>query len=322
MLSRVANSIYWMNRYVERAENYARFISVNFSLSLDLPPDVPEQWEPLVIATADDELYRKYYDDSSRENVINFMTFDSRNPNSILNNLYNARENARSIRESISREMWEQINQFYWKVNEASLSKAYDLNAFLEFFNEIKMGSQLFFGIVDSTITRGEGWNFGRVGRFLERADKTSRCVDVKYFQERELPEVDTAGSPLDILHWSAVLKSASAYNMFRQQYNAITPVNIVNFLLLDKKFPRSVMYCIRQAEVSLYEISGSPVGVLSNQAERKIGKLRSELEFMDVQEIFDIGLHPYIDHFQTRNNEVASEVYHTFFALKPVENH
>jgi uncharacterized alpha-E superfamily protein len=321
MLSRVANSIYWMNRYVERAENYARFISVNFNLSLDLPPDVPEQWEPLVIATADDEPFRQYYEDSSRENVVNFMTFDDRNPNSILNNLYNARENARSIRESISKEMWEHINQFYWKVKEASEAKEYDLNRMATFFSEIKMGSQLFFGIVDSTITRGEGWHFGRVGRFLERADKTSRCVDVKYFQDRELPAEDAAGSPLDILHWSAVLKSASAYNMFRQQYNAITPSNIVEFLLLDKKFPRSVMYCIRQAETSLYEISGSPIGVINNQAERKIGKLRSELEFIDVQEIFDFGLHPYIDRFQVKNNEIASEVYYTFFALKPVEN-
>ncbi|MES2733835.1 MAG: alpha-E domain-containing protein [Bacteroidota bacterium] len=319
MLSRVAYSIYWMNRYMERAENYARFISVNFNLSLDLPAEVPEQWEPLIIATADDELFLKHYDTPSRVNVVYFMTFDAHNPNSILSNLYYARENARSIRESISKEMWEHINQFYWKVKDLSTVKDLDMNALQEFFNEVKMGSQLFFGIVDSTITRGEGWNFGRVGRFLERADKTSRCVDMKNFQA--LPGEEAAGSPLDILQWSSVLKAASAYNMFRQQYNAITPVNIVEFLLLDRKFPRSVMYCIRQAELSLYEISGSPVGVLTNMAERKIGKLRSELEFIDVQEIFDFGLHEYIDSFQTKDNDIAAEVYNTFFALKPIEN-
>jgi uncharacterized alpha-E superfamily protein len=116
MLSRVANSIYWMNRYMERAENYARFITVNFNLTLDLPPEIPEQWEPLITATADDDLFKQCYDVPSRENVVNFLTFDPHNPNSILNNLYNARENARSIRESISKEMWEHINQFYWKV--------------------------------------------------------------------------------------------------------------------------------------------------------------------------------------------------------------
>ncbi|MBC7923002.1 MAG: alpha-E domain-containing protein, partial [Ferruginibacter sp.] len=250
MLSRVANSIYWMNRYVERAENYARFISVNFNLSLDLPPEVPEQWKPLVIATADDELFRQRYDNPDRENVVYFMTFDPQNPNSILNNLFYARENARSIRESISKEMWEHINQFYWKVKNAAQSRNQDLNSFQAFFNEVKMGSQLFFGIVDSTITRSEGWHFGRLGRFLERADKTSRCVDVKYFLV--LPSVEAVGSPLDILQWSAVLKSASAYNMFRQQYNVIRPAHIVEFLLLDRRFPRAVMYCIRQAELSL----------------------------------------------------------------------
>ena len=319
MLSRVANSIYWMNRYVERAENYARFISVNFNLSLDLPSSVPEQWKPLVIATADHGLFRQHYNKPDRENVVYFLTFDPKNPNSILNNLFYARENARSIRESISKEMWEHINQFYWKVNDAAQSRDQDLNRFQAFFNEVKMGSQLFFGIVDSTITRGEGWHFGRLGRFLERADKTSRCVDVKYFQV--LPNVEAVGSPLDILQWSAVLKSASAYNMFRQQYNVIRPTHIAEFLLLDRKFPRAVMYCIRQAELSLYEISGSPSGGSGNAAERKIGKLRAELEFLDVKEIFAFGLHQYIDAFQVKNNEVAAEVFQTFLALKPVEN-
>ncbi len=318
MLSRVANSLYWMNRYMERAENYARFISVNFNLTLDLPPEVPEQWEPLITTMADDEYFKKLYDEPNRENVVDFLLFDSKNQNSILNNLYFARENARSIRESISKEMWEHINQFYWKVKEASSAKDHDPNTLQTFFNEVKMSSQLFFGIVDSTITRGEGWHFGRLGRFLERADKTSRCVDVKYFLA--LPSVEAVGSPLDILQWSSVLKSASAYNMFRQQYNAITPTNIVEFLMLDRKFPRAVMYCMRQAELSLCEISGSPVGMLSNPAERKIGKLRSELEFIDINEVFSFGLHEYIDGFQLKNNEVAEEIYKTFFALKPVD--
>ena len=111
MLSRVANSIYWMNRYVERAENYSRFVDVNFNLMLDLPPDVEEQWEPLIIATADNKLFYEHFQEPSRENIIFFMTFDSRNPNSILSTLQYARENARTIRETISREMWEQLKK-------------------------------------------------------------------------------------------------------------------------------------------------------------------------------------------------------------------
>jgi uncharacterized alpha-E superfamily protein len=319
MLSRVANSIYWVNRYIERAENYARFMGVNFSLALDLPPEVPPQWEPLIITMAEEKGFRELYDTPTRENVVLYMTFDTRNPNSILSCLWAARENARSVRESISREMWEHLNQLYLRVKDTAASRNRDLNELQDFFTEIKMGSQLFFGIVDSTITRNEGWHFGRVGRFLERADKTSRFVDVKYFIL--LPDPAGVGSPIDLLQWTAVLKSASAYNMYRQEYGVITPSHIVEFLFLDKKFPRSVIHCLRQAETSLYEISGTSLtSRYSNPAEKKLSKLCSQFEFVDVKEIFDMGLHQFIDLFQTRNNEVASEIHNTFFALKPVE--
>ncbi len=236
MLSRVANSTYWVNRYIERAENYARFMGVNFSLALDLPPEVPPQWGPIIITMAEEASFRQLYGAPTRDHVVQFVTFDTRNPNSILSCLWAARENARSIRESISREMWEHLNQFYLKVRERADKRNHDLNDLQDFYTEVKMGSQLFFGIVDSTITRNEGWHFGRVGRFLERADKTSRFVDIKYFIL--LPDPNTVGAPIDLLHWTAVLKSASAYNMYRQAYGVINPTQIVEFLFLDKKFP------------------------------------------------------------------------------------
>lgn len=317
MLSRVANSIYWINRYIERAENYARFIDVNFHLIFDLPPDISEQWAPLVITMADDKLFKECFDQPSRDNVLYFMTFDTRNPNSILSNLNNARENARTIRETISKEMWEHINQFYLRVKEAA-HQHMDLLGLQAFYNEVKMGSQLFFGIVDSTITRGEGWHFGRVGRFLERADKISRFVDVKYFIL--LPDTNLVGAPLDILQWSSVLKSASAYNMFRQQYKEITPPNIVEFLVLDKLFPRSVLHSLLYAETSLREISGTLSSMrYSNEAEKKLSQLRSEIEFTSVDEIFHTGLHEFIDAFQAKNNAVGKTVFDTFFAIKPI---
>jgi uncharacterized alpha-E superfamily protein len=176
----------------------------------------------------------------------------------------------------------------------------------------------LFYGIVDSTITRGEAWHFGRLGRLLERADKTTRFLDVKYFTL--LPEIDAVGSPLDLLLWSAVLKSVSAYNMFRQQYPIVNPTSITDFLLLDKKFPRSVMYCIRQAELSLYEISGTAItNSYSNPAEKALSKLRSEVEFTEVKDIFTVGLHQYLDEFQQKNNFVGAAIFKTYFDLKPV---
>jgi len=317
MLSRVANSIYWMNRYVERAENYARFMSVNFNLALDLPPNVDEQWEPLLIATADNFLFYNQYEQPTREAVIDFMTFDKRNPNSIVSSLHNARENARTVRESISKEMWEKLNELYLHVRDASPNT--DLNHLQEFLDDVKTGCQLFYGIIDSTITRNEGWHFGRMGRFLERADKTSRFLDVKYFTL--LPAPEAVGSTLDLMIWTAVLKSVSAYNMYRQQYRMMNPSTIVEFLILDKRFPRSVAHCIRQAELSLYEISGNAIqNGFSNEAEKVLSKLRSEIEFTESADIFRTGLHQYLDRFQTRANECDTGVNETYFSLKPVE--
>lgn len=321
MLSRVANSIYWMNRYIERAENYARFMSVNFNLALDLPPNVPPQWEPLLIATADNYGFYEHYREATRENVIEYMTFDKRNPNSIVSSLNYARENARTVRETISKEMFEQLNQLYHTVqNSAGNHTDWSLSRTQAFFTEISYGSQLFYGIIDATITRNEAWHFARVGRFTERADKTTRFLDVKYFTLLT-PAGGAASSTLDLVIWTAVLKSVSAYNMFRQQYRSLSPANIVEFLILDRLFPRSVLHCIRQAELSLYEISGTPITQgFSNAAERAISKLRSELEFRVVDDIFKAGLHQFLDNFQTETNAIGEAIYKTYFDLKPVE--
>jgi uncharacterized alpha-E superfamily protein len=319
MLSRVANSVYWMHRYIERAENYARFMSVNFNLALDLPPNVDQQWEPLLIATADDKLFARYYKESSRENVIQFMTFDKRNPNSIVACLSNARENARTIREAISKEMWEHLNQFYLMVRDTAPKQQWGQSQTQSFFAEIRNGTQLFYGIIDATITRNEAWHFGRLGRFLERADKTSRFLDVKYFTL--LPEVDAIGSTLDLMIWSAVLKSVSAYNMHRQQYRSTDAVEYRRVSDLDKMFPRAAAHCIRQAELSLYEISGNNIAQgFANSAERTLSKLRTDIEFTETKDIFKAGLHQYLDTFQTRTNEAGAAIFETYFDLKPVD--
>lgn len=316
MLSRVANSLYWMNRYVERAENYARFISVNFNLVLDMPPSEQAQWEPLLFASGDHPLFRQYFEEAHRDQVLQFMTFDTRNPNSILSCLHRARENARSIREIISKEMWEHLNQFYLAVKKDAANDQRKADDWLDFYNQVKMGSQLFFGIIDSTITRNEGWHFGRLGRFLERADKTSRFIDVKYFIL--LPRPAAVGSNLDLLQWSALLKSVSAFNMYRQAYRAIEPAKIVEFLILHRTFPRSIYYCLEQAERSLWVIAGGPHR--DNRAVKALGKLRSGLEYLEVSDIFKAGLHEYLDDFQRRNNQVDNAIFEEYFALKPAE--
>ena len=319
MLSRVADSIYWMNRYIERADNYARFVGVNFNLALDLPPSVSEQWEPLLIATADNYLFYLYYDQPTRENVIDFMTFDKRNPNSIYNCLCFARENARTVRETISKEMWEHLNQLYLWVRDATPSIEFNLNRMQEFYTHVKNGSQLFYGVIDATSTRNEAWHFGRVGRLLERADKTSRFLDVKYFTL--MSDSDLTGSTLELVMWTAVLKSVSAYNMYRQQHQILTPTHIVEFLILDKLFPRSMAHCIRQAELSLYEISGTPTANgFSNLAEKTASRLRSEIEFTEIDDIFQTGLHQYLDQFQIKVTGTGKSIFETYFDIKAVE--
>lgn len=318
MLSRVADSIYWLNRYVERAENVARFVDVNLKLSLDSPAGVTQQWKPLLMTTGDLSLFQANYGEASAENVIQFLTFDANYPNSILSCLKSARENARSIREILSTEVWEQINAFYLMVKEAAASYSAGAVDLDKFFNEVKLASHLLYGVTDATMTHGEGWHFGQVGRFLERADKTSRILDVKYYIL--LPSVQDVGTTLDRLQWIALLKSASAYEMYQKWRNhRISPTGVVEFLLLDRQFPRAVQFCLLQSQKSLHEITGTPTGTWSNPVERPLGRLLAELSYFSVDEVIDRGLHEFIDNLQQELNVIGERMNETFFALRPV---
>lgn len=318
MLSRVANSIYWTNRYMERAENYARFISVNLNMRLDLPPDVEERWDPLLVATADHSLFYRYYDHPTRDNVVYFLTFDKQNPNSIASCLQAARENARTIRETINNEMWESVNSLHLKLIEFAKLPSPDVtgNARL-FFDDIRNGCLLFQGIADATFTRNEAWHFGQIGRFLERADKSSRFLDAKYFTL--IHGQEQTNYLLELIVSTAVLKSVGAYTMFRQTHKALNRANIATFLILDRLFPRTIVYSLLQAENSLYAVGGNrPVPGAVNTAENLLSQLRSDVECSTQEEIFKNSLHHYLDWFQTRNNEVDNAIFNTYFDLKP----
>ncbi len=317
MLSRVANSIYWMSRYIERAENVARFVDVNLQMMLDLPSGLTEQWEPLVIITGDDKPFAERYAGATRENVIQFLTFDTKNPNSILSSLRAARENARTVREAVSPEMWEQINTCYLMVN-AAAARGYDLEDADRFFSEIKKASLLFDGLADATMLHDEGWHFYRMGRFIERADKTSRLLDVKYFIL--LPAATDVGTALDDIQWAAVLRSASAFEMYRQRHGHIEPDRILHFLLLDLEFPRSINYCLTHAGLSLHAISGAPAGTFCNSAEQHLGRLQAELAYTPVEQIIAEGLHEFLDGLQTKLNMIDHGIFESFFALRPLD--
>ena len=317
MLSRVANSMYWLNRYIERAENVARFIDANYHMTLDIPDIANAQWQPLINTTGDHELFKKLYGEATRENAIEFLVFDRNNPNSIFSCVRAARENARSVREYISSEMWEQLNTFYLMINNAAKEVSMDLPH--QFFVDIMTASHAFIGITESTMNHGEGWHFGRMGRMLERADKTSRLLDVKYFIL--LPSVDYIGSSYDNILWGALLRSASAFEMYRKRHGRIDPKKIVDFLLLDANFPRAVHYCIVTAMISMNNITGSPRGAFTNKAEQSLGRLLSEFNFASLDEIFENGLHEYLDSTQTRINSVGAAIQGDFFRPQLVDS-
>lgn len=315
MLSRVADSIYWMSRYVERAENVARFVEVNLQLMLDSSSGQDQQWAPLVATTGDHAGFEKRYGAATQENVIQFLAFDAENPNSILSSLRAARENARTVREIISSEMWLQLNKFYLAVNDAAASGKGKASPY-EFFSEVKDACHLFNGITAATMTHGEAWHFGpMLGRMLERADKTSRILDVKYFIL--LRSADDVGTPFDDIQWAAVLRSASAFEMYRKKHGRIAPAKIVEFLLLDREFPRAIQFCLLQAQEGLHAISGTPRGTFRNTPERLLGQLCSDLSYASVDEIITHGLHEYLDELQTKMNQVGAGIHETFFALK-----
>ena len=316
MLSRVANSIYWLSRYMERAENVARFIDVNLQMMLDLPSGLNEQWQPLVSISGDEVGFQKRYTAPTRENVIKFLALDSENPNSILSCFRAARENARTVREVISSELWEQVNTSYLTVTAAAAGPTLVYSPHV-LFTEVKKASHLFDGVAEATMLHGEGWHFYRMGRMLERADKTSRLLDVKYFIL--LPSLSDLGTPLDDIQWAAVLRSASALEMYRKRHGHIVPEDIVEFLVLDGEFPRSIDFCLGAANYSLHAISGTPIGTYHNSAEQRLGQLRAELAYTDRQQIMSRGLHEFLDALQTKLNLVDQGVFETFFALRPL---
>jgi uncharacterized alpha-E superfamily protein len=314
MLSRVADSIYWMGRYIERAESVARFIDVNLQLIMDTGDYTGHQWEPLVLISGDQEDFRRRYPEATQENVVKFLAFDYQNPNSIVSCLRAARQNARSVREIISSEMWLQLNKFYLMAD-AMAAQVLPLDELHGFFDQVKSESHLFSGFTGATMTHGEAWHFCSLGRHLERADKTSRLLDVKYFIL--LRSAQDVGTAWDDLQWTALLRSSSAFEMYRKDRGRITPKGVVDYLLLDRLFPRAIHHCLGAAQASLHGISGTERGSHRNAAERRLGQLCSELSFATVEEIIGFGLHEYLDGLQLKMNQVGAEIHETFFARK-----
>ncbi len=279
----------------------ARFIGVNLNLQLDLPLAPSQQWQPLIDTSGDAVVFKERFGSATQAKVIEYLAYDLENPNSIASCLRFARENARSVRETISSEMWAQVNGMYLQIQtQRSLPEP---ERMLDVFREIRMGCHLFQGITDATMTHNEAWHFMRMARKLERADKTSRLLDVKYFML--LPSLADVGTPYDDIHWSAVLKSVSGFEMYRKKYGRITPADVVEFLVMDAEFPRAVRFCIKSASDSLHAITRTPAGAFRYRSEQLMGRLRAELDFASVESVIRGGLHEYLDGLQLKMNEI-----------------
>lgn len=315
MLSRTAACIYWMNRYLERAESISRLIESTLHLSLDLPAEAEDAWEALVASSGDLEPFTERFGAPSRDNVLRFLAFDAENPNSVLNSVRNARENARQVREHLPFEAWEHVNSLYLAFKGAASSEA-ALTFIDDALREVRAAGRTVEGHLQAAFTREEGWHFAELGRYCERADQTSRLIDAHHTL---LPPYLEPGAAA--LRWEGVLKSASATQVYRRRWGATDGLKVAELLMLDPGFPRSLAFCLGEAEHAIRAITGTPEGQFRNQAEKALGKLAAELRYTDMGDILKRSLHLWLDAFQSRLNEVGELIDESYFSSRATES-
>jgi uncharacterized alpha-E superfamily protein len=314
-----------MSRYAERAENVARFLDVSSQVVLDLPEAHGNPWAAVIAATGDEDFFGERYGAPTRDSVVRFLTVDASSPNSIVSCLRHARDNARSIREAISSEMWEQINRWYLMVRDAAAGSPAIIDDPHDFLTSVKEASHQFVGVTYLTMTHGEGWHFGRLGRVLERADQTSRIIDAR---QMLMPPRSRGAAAHDEVDLTALLRSVSALEMYRKRHGRLDYTQVMSFLILAKQFPRSILHCLDAGQASLEAISGMSTATASGASaslpERLLGRLRAEYEYAVIDEILEgrpgerQSLHDHLDQLQLKLNDVGIAIFGTFFANRP----
>ena len=307
-----------MARYFERAENTARLIDVNQNMMLDMGHVIGEDgggaayWNPIVRIASPFAEFQARYPKTTQEAAIEWLTFGSANPNSILNCVRSARENARAVRGSLSSEVWEQINTTYLQLRETG-SDTIREDAAHVYFRGVRQASARFQGLVDSTMPRDEGWQWIQAGKYLERADATSRLLDVKYYFL--LPSLDEVGGPIDNVQWIAVLKSCSSYEAYQRRYVArISPSRVAEFLVLDKDFPRSVRFCFDQMHAALGTVGAEHGNAHEQPPQITASQVRQMLGATTMSGIIRFGLHQYMVGIQNRCVEISGQITQCYF--------
>jgi len=312
MLSRTANNLFWMARYVERGENTARILDITYRMSL-MPQErsvAQKEWFAPLNITGTLFPFSGRFSTVGAHDVLRYMVLDPDNPSSIMSCARAARENARAVRGSITSEMWEVLNSTWLELQNFNAARL-DTEGVREFFEWVKERSHLFRGVTVGTALKDEAFQFNRLGTFLERADNTARILDVKYHVL--LPSVSDVGGAVDYYQWAAVLRSVSAFESYRRVYrDVITPLRVAELLILREDMPRSLHACMQ----ATYEIMRTLEAPGAQEALRLAGALWAELRFGRIDVIFQHGVHEYLTEFLERAAALGEEINRSYFTL------
>jgi uncharacterized alpha-E superfamily protein len=312
MLSREADSLFWMGRYLERAEATARIVDVQYHAALESPFPSTDQnslWNSILEISEDDQVFRARYGEVTERDLIRFMIFDLDQPNSVVSCVRSARQNAQQVREVISSEMWEAVNTGFlnllnWDVDKMLGSSPH------AFLVDVRNRSHLFYGLAERTMLIGDASFFLKAGIFLERADQMSRLTDVLVRELTGGQYLTEEDDGFNTHGWIACLKSASAFEAFRKTYRGgITPDHVLSFLVLDWDYPSSIHHAVSQVEKCLRSISGSLGRRYATDAERLAGRLHADLSFLTVADMRQAGLHEFLQGIQERCAEIGGAV-------------
>jgi uncharacterized alpha-E superfamily protein len=310
MLSRTADHLYWMARYIERAENLARVLDVTYRMSLvpNTAQSEAEYWQPPMQIAGDLDDFAARYGEFSSSSILHYLVLDEGNPSSIVSSLGSARENARAVRVAMASEMWESVNSLWLELGQRVKSGLQE-SELSEFCDWVKSRSHLFRGVTFGTKLRDDGFRFLRLGTMIERADSTARLIDVKYHLLH--PGTEQADDVVDYYEWSAVLRSVSAFEAYQKVFrDTITPRRVAELLVLRHDMPRSLHACFDEITPILEELTGAR----DEECMRLAGELHARLHYGRMDDIFRNGLHPFLADFKVSNNNLGIEIQGTFF--------
>ncbi|MEO3999263.1 alpha-E domain-containing protein [Mesorhizobium sp. CAU 1732] len=305
LLGRTANGLYWMFRYIERAENMARIVDAGLRLALTRTENPTDEWSSVVVSAGAENAFAARHDVYSADTVADFLLRDVSNHSSVISSMETARMNARMVRTALTRETWESVNEA-WMALKRMLDSPIDQRELPKILDAIKRETALIRGAFHGTMLRNEIFDFAQLGIYVERADNTARILDVKYYVL--LPSISWVGSSLDNYQWESILRSVSAHRSYRWVYEAdYKPTNIADFLILNRRMPRSLAFCYRMIAESLTFLE-EDYG-RRHMCHETLDSIMAKLRPGSVQSIFDGGLHEFLSDFINRNNKLGDEV-------------